>query len=741
MRLTIVFLCLFTAAACNIQKRSNDSFIDLIKHSPYAEKSDDFQIIIFGTPVGKRSVLSGWLPAEKNTDETIQWAASQRSALSFKWNRIEPLYLHISTQSFFDNSAEVLFNGKPVGTVLVETEPQVNSVKLPAEMMNLERNVIEFVWSELRQPPGRNDSAKVAAGAYFAVITPAKYLSGNPLTDLEKSNSKETMLPVAGKMRASIPLNLGGTLRFYEKLNKNSRLQFGILYDSPAMSEKDDFADFSITLKKDGDKEQPVFQKRAFDDVASHKSIQLSKFITTTEPEVYKIEFNIRRNSIIDSGKTAWIEPELYQGFTTPKESSLEAVDKLRRANERANVIIIILDAAGAKHLPTYGYQRKTTPNVEKLAQEGVQFEKAYCQAVYTLASTATLMSGLDPYTHRVVDNRLKLPEKTVTLAERFSNSGYYTGSIIANGNASATYGMAQGFQVVREVYNEPNYTGWGSDITKRFTQWLRKLKHDRPFFAYVHYREPHGPFNPPESFKNYFRDPNYTRFKDASDEVRRKLRTGELVETQADRDFIKASYDENLRYGDFEVGRVIEELKQLGMYDRTILIITADHGEAFWEHNFQGHNSQLYEESVHIPLIVKLTSASGIRGKRVKAAVGTVDIYPALVDLLQLSRKSWDVDGKSFVPYLAVEESNNLPILCQTIKEQAFSYTEGNYKYIYHRADGSEELYDLKADPEERKNMIHKLEIQGAYLRTRLFGWQKKMSKKSDVQLEGGKT
>jgi arylsulfatase A-like enzyme len=722
---------LLVSAACKLQKNANDQPIDLIKQIPYAEKSDNFQIIIFGTPVGKRSVVSGWLPADKNSGETFQWVGSEKSALTFKWNRIEPLYLHIKTRSFFENSAQVLLNGKTVGTIQVQTEPEVNTVELPAEMVNSEGNTIEFIWNELRQPPRPKNAPKVAAGAYFAMITPAKYLAGDPLTDLEKANSQSAMMSVAGKNRASASLNLGGTLRFYERLNKNSRLQFGILYDSPTISESDDFSDFNITLQKDGQKEQTIFQEKATDDYTSRESIALSKYINASEPEVYKIEFHINRNSILDSGKTAWIEPVLYQGFTSRNDTPEESISKLRRENERANVIIIIMDAAGAKHLQSYGYQRKTTPNVEKIAHDGIQFDKAYCQAVYTLASTATLMSGLDPYTHRIVDNRLKLPEKIVTLAERFSNSGYTTGSFIANGNASATYGMTQGFHEVREVYNEPNYTGWASDITKRFTQWLRKMEPERPFFAYVHYREPHGPFNPPESFKNYFRDPNYTRFKDASDEMRRKLRSGEIAETQADRDFITASYDENLRYGDYEVGRVMDELKRLKMYDRTIIIITADHGEAFWEHDFQGHNSQLYEESTHIPLILKLTAASNLRGKRVGTPVGTVDVYPALVDLLQLSKKSWDVDGRSFVPYLVTKKSENLPVLSQTINEQAFSYTEGNFKYIYHKENGAEELYDLKADPKEQQNIINTMEIQRGYLRTRLFGWQA-MNKKS---------
>jgi arylsulfatase A-like enzyme len=159
-------------------------------------------------------------------------------------------------------------------------------------------------------------------------------------------------------------------------------------------------------------------------------------------------------------------------------------------------------------------------------------------------------------------------------------------------------------------------------------------------------------------------------------------------------------------------------------LYDNTILIVTADHGEAFWEHNFQGHNSQLYEESIHIPFILKLSSKTDLHKKTVSNPVRTLDVYPTLVDLLQLSRRNWNVDGHSFIPYLVSDKLEDVPVFTQTIAEQAYSWMEGNFKYIYHRHTNTEELYDLKADPGERTNLIKTDPIQAGYLRSRLFGW-----------------
>jgi arylsulfatase len=681
---------------------------------------------VFGTPIGKRNILSGWMRTNKPEDPSFQWAASEKTAVSLNWYKPETLYLHVKLSSFFPNAVQVQLNGKDVGKLELQKTPEIYTVELPAAAMNADKNIIEFVWHELRELPNAPNFPKVGGAAYLAFITPAKNLEGDPLTGLQNAVNIPSRISIAGKTRLTLASNIGSVVRFYEKLNKNATLQFGTFYDAPTTAEEDDFVNFDISLQREGEKEQVIFQKRTDQEFTSKQFIDLSKYIHSSQPELYKIEFHIKRNSVLDTGKAAWVEPVLNQGVVNRPKFSGTNIEKIREANENANVMIVLLDAAGAKHLSAYGYHRETTPNIDALARVGIKFEKAYCQAVYTLASTASLMSGLDPYRHHVTQKKNKLPENIITIAERFLSAGYQTGVFTANGNAGAAFGMTQGFQEANEVYRQPGYTGWASDVSKAFIQWLETRDKKRPFFVYLHYREPHGPFNPPAKFKNIFTDPNYNRFQDASDEMRRKLRTGEITETQADRDFITAAYDENLHYGDYEFGSLIKRLKALNLYDRTILLVIADHGEAFWEHDFQGHNSQLYEESTRIPYILKLTSASGIKNKTIKTPVRTIDIYPSLVDLLHLSRRNLNVDGHSFLPYLTSNDTEDVPVFSQTLDEDAFSISEGQFKYIYHRIQGTDELYDLKSDPDERKNLNEALPIVRGYMRSRIFGWQR---------------
>lgn len=718
-----IAILVFSITACRSEKEQPAKNIDLSKRLSYAEKSESSKIIVFGSPEAKQFLGQGWSRPGVDGKETFQSANLDKGSFIFKSDEANPIFLHMKLRSTFANTAQILVNSKPVGTIQLDVKPKLYTLPLPAEALNTDTNVIELDWKEVRKLDQRKNAPNIGAIAYYAVIGPAKYIANIPASNYPPFITSS--LKVGDKTRNAINQSSGGRVNFYEKLNKDSRLEFEMFYDPAAPKKKDIFADFSITLRKDGQPEQRIFEKKATQKTSSRETIPFSKYITSTEPQPYQIEFKIDRNSILDSGITAWVEPILYQAPSKESVVSKSKIDDIRDDNEDANVIIVLMDAAGAKHFTTYGYQRETTPNIAKIFGEGVQFDKAYCQAVYTLASTTSMMTGLDPFRHQLYDRQNKLPDHIETLSERFAKRGYTTATFVANGNVSPDFGNTQGFQVIREVHNEPGYTGWGSDITNKFTEWLQTLDRDKNFFVYLHYREPHGPFNPPENFKHQFTDPNYNRFREASDEMRRKLQTGEVTPIQADYDFVTAAYDENLRYGDYEVGRLMQKLKDMKLYDDTIVIITADHGEAFWEHGFQGHNSQLYEESVHIPLIIKFTSKSDFHGKHIKTPVRTIDLYPSLVDLLRLPNKGMDVDGTSFLPYMISEKSEQVPIFCQALAQQAYCYTEGNFKYIFQRLTGQEELYDLKNDPQEKNNLISTLPIEAAYLRTRLVGWR----------------
>ncbi|MCI0447206.1 sulfatase [bacterium] len=396
-------------------------------------------------------------------------------------------------------------------------------------------------------------------------------------------------------------------------------------------------------------------------------------------------------------------------------------------------MVLIVLDAASAKRFGCYGYPKPTTPNLDNLASHAARFDSAYTQAVYTLASTASLMSGLYPNHHQILNSRNKLSSEIFTMAEAFHAADYSTGMFVANGNASDTFGMDQGFQSVMNVFRSKDYTGWGQDITDAFAGWLQKQR-QRPFFAYLHYREPHGPYNPPEPWVRKFTDPSYQGTIGKSFEARIRINGNAADLSPEDRRQIQNLYDANLAYADSQVQEVLTNLKELDIYDRTIVIVTSDHGEAFWEHNFQGHNTQLYQESVHIPLIMKLAEGSQV-SNRISNAVRTIDLYPTLVDLLDLSWKSVRVDGRSFLPYFLGLREDGRKVTSQVVKERQYAYVVGTYKYILSSGNDYQEIYNLKTDPNELQNLAESELLRASYYQIRLSRLLERNQKKDTEQ------
>lgn len=684
----VVCLCLL---ACQGQRIERD---DLIHALSAAEKESDTQVILFGTPEGKMLVGAGWWPdAEWDHGAPYRWIVSTKAEFVFSLTQSAPRYLHLQMRSFFSNPTEIFVNQKSVSKIEVDTNKQDFAIPLDAASLVAGINQVEMRFAEIRAPQeGTNDRRQLAAAVYYAVITPSKYFEVPSGEQVQEEFWKTGRIQIGAKDYASIACDTGGTIRYFKPLGANSSLQFGYYFKPRDFAESDDFAEFTVSVRDRKTPDRIVFTKRVSDQSSGFMRLNLGPYVKSPD-DVHEIVFSIQRNSIFDRGISAWIQPLLIQNASDHARQDRQiTLRQIRNQHQGANVMVVVLDAGAAKHYSTYGYFRKTTPAIDQLAREGIQFDSAYTQAVYTLASTASLMTGLYPFHHRVLYLSSKLPSNSNTMARIFKEGGYDTGTFVANGNASSTFGLTQGFDEVAEVFRDKYYTGWGQDITNRFTAWLEK-KRNKPFFAYLHYREPHAPFRPPREWVGKFVDPNYNgwigplAYTARKYDIREKINVGEVKAAREDLDYITALYDANLSYGDSQIGQVVQELKNLKIYDNTILIVTSDHGEAFWEHGYSGHNVQLYQESIHIPLVIKPARGSGSSlptyPHKVEATVRTIDLFPTLVDLIGLSRRNMKVDGISYLPYFAGAADDGRAVITQTIAERTFSFLQNHEKYI----------------------------------------------------------
>jgi len=401
------------------------------------------------------------------------------------------------------------------------------------------------------------------------------------------------------------------------------------------------------------------------------------------------------------------------------------------------DVLMIVLDTVRADHLSVYGYERPTTPGLSQLAAQGVLFERAISPSSWTLPSHASLFTGLHVHEHGADSARPFLDTNRPTLAEVLGEQGFATGGFSANTRwVTRNSGIGRGFgrfedhfrsssnaisrtvlgrEVVARLRSFIDIRGaYGGktapDVTNAFLEWLDGVS-SRPVFAFLNYFDAHGPYISPSPYQVRFMT-NAQRigergFAFAPPMVESETEPGE-------ESLYAAAYDGAINYLDSEIDRLLQELEARGRLDRTLVVITADHGEAFAEHGFYAHGHSLYMDQVHVPLIFRLPSVVPA-GIRIAAPVSTAEVPATILSLLGLAGQS-GIPGSSLRRFWEesappVEEEKPLlsevgaragvrpewPILYGWVR----SLVSGDRHFIQYE-DGRAELYDLSTDPKE---------------------------------------
>ena len=326
-------------------------------------------------------------------------------------------------------------------------------------------------------------------------------------------------------------------------------------------------------------------------------------------------------------------------------------------------VILISLDTVRADHLSLYGYPRPTTPNLEKLATRAAVFTEAMCHAPYTLPSHMSILTGLYPRAHDVRFITDSLADSHVTIAEALHAAGYKTAAFTDDGFVNSTFGFNQGFDFYDDIPNP------GAALTNGFRrygnklhEWIRRHRED-PFFLFIHSFDCHGPYQVEPRYREALGATKPVVPKAASTPVDqypyvKSLRIHRYFELEKHPTLedVVDTYDGTLRFADEQVGKIVDLLDELGMFEDTLLIITSDHGESFLEHGlYVGHGLMLYEEEVHVPLIVKFP-AGRFAGVRCQDIVRHVDLFPTITAATGAECPR-EVQGIDLVPALLGED------------------------------------------------------------------------------------
>ena len=409
--------------------------------------------------------------------------------------------------------------------------------------------------------------------------------------------------------------------------------------------------------------------------------------------------------------------------------------------SSQPNILLISIDTLRPDHLSAYGYSRDTSPVLQKLAREGVLFREAYSHSTWTLPAHASILTGLNPLAHGVLTREDRLQGYHETLAERLNEEGYETVAWVGTkrwGFVGADYGFASGFTRFHH-YPHPNrfwsgilarnidallleylYRGVGNAHAQvgEVLRWLDVGRTD-PFFAFVHFYDVHSksailPYEAPEPFRDVFCEGALDDFDFcegalcASDRLLEIARGRKSALGKEEIEIARCLYDGGIAFMDSELGRLFTGLRARGLYDNTIIVVTSDHGEAFFEHERPLHTT-LHEEITRIPMIIRVPGA--LEGKRASGVVRQSDIAPTLLALIG-SRPLEGAQGKSLVDVLTQwNETLDFGVLAVDDNQGGSLIRKGPYVLILHPSfnalDGKpiQELYDVSSDPAQRHN------------------------------------
>ncbi len=411
--------------------------------------------------------------------------------------------------------------------------------------------------------------------------------------------------------------------------------------------------------------------------------------------------------------------PEAGMVWSQPRISS--------RRDSGKTVVLLVFDTVSARYTSLYGYERETTPHLAAIASKGVTYRRAVAPSSWTLPSFASMFTGLEPAEHRAGERastnaaeKSPLAARALTIAERLRSAGWETRAWINNPYLTRAYGLHQGFSTFIDYGTRSTENASDAAVEDVVTHLSKPRSHDRFFF--VHLMDPHGPYMPNPAFIERFVQRSRggeIRGKQGFD-LFRAVVMHQLELNAEERAAYRELYDAVLAYADSQLGRIFEAFRSTEQPGRSLLLITADHGEEFWEHEAYEHGHSLYDELLAVPLVVYAPGLTG-SGEEVLEAVAVSDIAPTVLEFAGLETpKTWR--ARSLFPRAAgCARRGDRALVASSLLYgiDRFAIERGGYKYIYNSSgtgSGSprsplpaqnHQLYDLREDPEETSNLF----------------------------------
>ena len=388
------------------------------------------------------------------------------------------------------------------------------------------------------------------------------------------------------------------------------------------------------------------------------------------------------------------------------------------------NVVLVLVDTLRRDRLKTYNrHSLVETGSVDRLAKRSLVFRNAFSQSNWTKPAVASLLTGLYPRSHTATTHDAALPKGIATLPAHLQAQGIATAGFSANGYITSRFGFGEGWNRLAE-YGSKTHPTRGRYLMQDAIRWMT-FAGDQRFFAYIHTVDVHAPYRSPFSIWRRYDSLDYrgvVRQRQTASLLNR-IRAKTILLNLRDRRRLNALYNGAISYHDKDIGFLTDALRRMGRLKDTAVIFTSDHGEEFFDHGSVGHGHSLYEELVHVPLMVRLPS--GVHGE-VDAPVGLVDLLPTLCEWMQVGPPP-RIQGRSFANVLDDDPASRDLIISESPSQKSVSIRHPRFKAIMRGFEVA--LYDLFTDPGEDADISGVRPITRAAMVDRLGGHLKALA------------
>ena len=626
----------------------------------------------FGTPARMHYTLGRWHSGFLRDVTAGQRDFTRIGTDARAWFHLDEqraVTLRVRGRPLGSNNVNIYLNGRRAGVAAFSPGGvQEVDVSIERSLVRAGENTLMLRSSDTRTVQGEEVAAEIDSIWVLPETVPEGELDPPRYTELVQD------LDVGGESRRSVVLPGPSTIRWYAEVPENGRFSLG--FGAAGEGERT----IRVTATPEG-AEAVSLHEGAVTGAWQDRVLDM----TSLAGEIVRIEVAVEGEGEIGISGPAVVVP-------MPETALADA--------EARNVVVLLIDTLRASKLRAYNPRsRVETPTLDAFAGEAAVFEHAQAPENWTKPSVASVLTSLTPTTHNTKEQSSSLPQSALTIAEVFQRNDFATGSFIANGYVSDRFGFDQGWDHYTNYIREERNTTAGN-VFREAATWIEEHREER-FFAYIQTIDPHVPYDPPDDLLAHYHPGPYTgpisprRTGLQLEDVKR----GRMTLTPADVRRLEALHDGEISYHDREMTTFVARLRELGLYDNTIFVVTSDHGEEFNDHGSYGHGHSIFQELLHVPLMMRWNGV--IDPLRIGPTVSTLDIAPTVLEATGVEIPE-EFEGSSLLTTARGHMRPGPAIAFSDKLDDRRVATAAGYKLVV-RANLTWAIFNLRDDPGEQ--------------------------------------